>query len=123
MDEPLVTLVVQGSEMCFFRPFPYLSFVWFFLRASREDGWRCFLTCTHSSSVPETLGIGTEPAEDSPGGMWMSGRSSALLRTKRGLVIAVVLGFGIVRLSETHFSSLQWHPPPSGEAYAEEMDQ
>jgi hypothetical protein len=66
---------------------------------------------------------GTETAEDSPGGMCMSGRSLALLRTKGSLVIAVVLGFEIGRLGGTHFSSLQWHPPPSGEAYAEEMDQ
>lgn len=53
----------------------------------------------------------------------MFDRNSALLRTKGSLVIAVVLGFGIGRLGGTHFSSLQWHPPPSGEAYAEEMYQ
>ena len=38
-------------------------------------------------------------------------------------MIAVILGFGGGGLIGKHFSSLNWYPHPSGEAYAEEMAQ
>lgn len=53
----------------------------------------------------------------------MSGRSSALLRTKGSIVIAVVLGFGVGGFTGKYLSSLNRYSYPSGEAYAEEMAQ
>ncbi len=53
----------------------------------------------------------------------MSDKSSALLRTTGSIIIALSLGFGFGWIGGTHRSALQWSPYPTGEAYAEEMDQ
>ncbi len=53
----------------------------------------------------------------------MSDKSSALLRTTGSIIIALSLGFGFGWIGGTHRGALQWSPYPTGEAYAEEMDQ